>query len=104
VVTAQSPEGFAIPRPVTDLISSQPPPVRWFVSGMMREGLGVLAGRPNVGKTPFIIQAALSICSGSRFLGKVAVPKASKVLFWGAEYTPQELFPVMHESAAAMGL
>lgn len=95
--------GPTAPHGITTLIDVPPPSVVWFAPGFIREGLGLIVGQPNVGKTPLAVQMALAAAAGVPWLGAVAMEPV-KVLYLGCEYSKQELYPLIMESAAAMGL
>lgn len=52
-----------------DLMAKEFPPMTWIAKGMVPVGLTVLAGKPKIGKSWLGLQLALSVASGSRFLG-----------------------------------
>ncbi len=83
-----------MPIDSNDLLALERRPVKWFAPSFLREGLGLLVGLPQVGKTPLAIQLAISIATGSKWMGRVACRKA-KVLYLGVEYTAQELIPLL---------
>jgi hypothetical protein len=91
------------PHGITTLIDTPPPPVTWFAPGFLREGLGLLVGQPNVGKTPLAAQLGLALASGRPWMDSIGVQR-SKVLYLGCEYSKQELYPLLSESMGAMGM
>jgi hypothetical protein len=95
--------GPTAPHGITTLIDTPPPPVTWFAPGFLREGLGLLVGQPNVGKTPLAAQLGLALASGRKWMDSVDV-KRSKVLYLGCEYSRQELYPLLTESMGAMSM
>jgi hypothetical protein len=84
-----------------DLLAMERHPVKWFAPSFLREGLGLLVGLPQVGKTPLAIQLALSIATGTKWMGHVQCRKA-RVLYLGVEYTAQELIPLLDISRCGM--
>jgi len=46
------------------LMQKQFSPPRWVIQGLLREGLVVLAGRPKIGKSWFLLQLSLAVASG----------------------------------------
>lgn len=82
------------PIDVNDLLAMERKPTLWYAPGFLREGLGLLVGQPNVGKTPAAIQLALSIATGGKWFNAVQCERA-KVLYLGMEYSPQELIPLV---------
>lgn len=83
----------SMPSDVNDLLAMERKPVLWYAPSFLREGLGLLVGQPNVGKTPAAIQLAIAIATGGKWLNAVLCRK-SKVLYLGMEYSPQELIPM----------
>lgn len=84
-----------------DLLARPRQPIKWYAPSFFREGLGVLAGEANVGKTPLVVQLGIAIASGGLWLNKVECEQA-KVLFIGTEYTRDELAHVIESSAAGV--
>lgn len=86
-----------VPRKISGLMARRPDPVVYYAGGFVREGLGLFIGEPGVGKTPALMQLAISLSTGTHWLG--AVPCAqTKVLYWGIEYTEKELYPLIKAS------
>lgn len=86
--------GPTMPMDVNDLLALERKAVVWYAPGFLREGLGVLIGQPNVGKTPLLIQLAIALATGGKWMNAVQCPQA-KVLFLGVEYTRQEVIPLV---------
>lgn len=84
-----------------DLLATPREPIRWYAPGFVREGLGILAGEANVGKTPLAVQLAIAFACGGLWMNKVQCRQA-KTLFIGTEYTQDELAYVVEKSAAGM--
>ena len=94
---AQPVIGPVAPIDVNDLLAMERKPTLWYAPGFVREGLGLLVGQPNVGKTPAAIQLAIAIATGGKWLNQVQCHRA-KVLYLGMEYSPQELIPMFDVS------
>lgn len=82
-----------MPIDVNDLLQMERKSTVWYAPSFLREGLGLLVGQPNVGKTPAAIQLAIAIATGQKWLNTVQCRHA-KVLYLGMEYSPQELIPM----------
>lgn len=83
----------SLPIDVNDLLAMERKPTIWFAQGFLREGLGLLVGQPNVGKTPLAVQLAIAGATGTKWMGAVQMPQC-KVLYLGVEYSAQELIPL----------
>jgi hypothetical protein len=81
------------PIDVNDLLIMERRDVLWFAPNFLREGLGLLVGQPNVGKTPLAAQLAIAIATGAKWMNMIQCPQA-KVLYLGMEYSTQELIPL----------
>lgn len=81
------------PIDLNDLLAMEHKPTIWYAPGFLREGLGLLVGQPNVGKTPLAAQMAIAIATGGKWMGAVQTEQA-KVLYLGMEYSAQELIPL----------
>lgn len=92
-----------IPIDTNDLLAIERRPVKWFAPSFLREGLGLLVGLPQVGKTPLAIQLAIAIATGTKWMGRVQCQQA-KVLFLGVEYTQQEIIPLLDISRCGMDI
>lgn len=64
-------------------------PPTWIVPNILPQGIGVLAGRPKGGKSWLALKLALSVASGTEFLGNDCKP--GKVLYAALEDTPYRL-------------
>ena len=82
-----------MPIDVNDLLTMERKPTIWFAPSFLREGLGLLVGQPNVGKTPLAAQLAIAIATGTKWIEHV-VTRQAKVLYLGMEYSAQELIPL----------
>lgn len=92
-----------MPQDVNDLLDMERKPVIWFAPSFLREGLGLLVGQPNVGKTPIAIQLMIALATGGKWLDTVKC-RQSKVLYLGMEYSPQELIPMFDISRMGLSI
>jgi hypothetical protein len=53
-----------------ELLSAKFPPAKWVASPVLTEGLGILAGRPKLGKSWLALQIAQAVASGGRAFGE----------------------------------
>jgi len=53
---------------LSDLLACDIPPVRWTVPGIVPDGLTLLAGPPKLGKSWLVLDLALQVAAGGRFL------------------------------------
>lgn len=91
------------PIDVNDLLSMERKSTLWYAPSFLREGLGLVVGQPNVGKTPAAIQLAIAIATGDKWLNAVQCRRA-KVLYLGMEYSPQELIPMFDISRMGLAI
>lgn len=89
--------GPSLPIDANDLLALERKPIRWYAPGFVREGLGLLVGQPGVGKTPLVMQLAIAMANGSKWLNAVDC-RRSRVLYLGMEYSRQELLPLLDQS------
>ncbi|MBA8964758.1 hypothetical protein JOJ86_006036 [Rhodococcus percolatus] len=61
------------------------PPLRWFVHGILAEGLTILAGAPKLGKSWLTLAIAMAVASGSNALGCIPTGKPRPVLLLALE-------------------
>jgi hypothetical protein len=59
-------------RTTAELLASSAPPVRWVIPDYIGEGLTILAGRQNVGKSWLALDWAVAVASGGMAMGSVA--------------------------------
>lgn len=85
------------PHPISGLFAEKPDPIIYYAGGFLREGLGLFVGEPGIGKTPAVMQLAMSISNGVPWLGSVPCQRA-RVLYWGIEYSKKELYPLIRAS------
>lgn len=83
-----------LPIDSNDLLAMERQPVKWFAPSFLREGLGLMVGLPQVGKTPLALQLGIAIATGGKWMGRVQCRRA-RVLYLGVEYTRQELIPLL---------
>lgn len=67
-----------------ELCSLNFPDPQWIVSGILPEGLTILAGKPKGGKSWLSLNLCMSVASGQNALGKLAVKKGA-VLYLALE-------------------
>jgi len=74
----------------SELLKKVLPEHRWAVRGVLAEGLGLLVGRPKIGKSWLALNLALAIASGGVALGKIRVD-AGDVLYLSLEDNERRL-------------
>jgi hypothetical protein len=88
-----------LPRPsawivgdVGRMLTTDPPPVRWLVEGLIPAGVpGILAARASAGKSMTALLAAMGLASGLGVLGRpVSTEEARGVIFAGLEDDEEE--------------
>ncbi|OPX94253.1 MAG: hypothetical protein A4E53_00097 [Pelotomaculum sp. PtaB.Bin104] len=62
----------------------------WVISGVLCEGLSILAGKPKLGKSWLCLNFAVAVAAGGKALGNISVDKA-EVLYLALEDTPRRL-------------
>jgi hypothetical protein len=75
--TTPTPRHFSyVPTPTrtttADLLASSAPPMRWVIPDYIGEGLTILAGRRNSGKSWLALDWAIAVASGVAAMGSVA--------------------------------
>jgi hypothetical protein len=73
-----------------DLMKMEFPPIRYVVPGYITEGLTLLAGRPKLGKSWFVLDMALGVSFGGITLGGVQCDKG-EVLYLALEDNARRL-------------
>lgn len=76
------------------LLTEEFPEPVWAVPDLLPVGLGILAGRPKVGKSWLALQIAQAVATGGRALGQVV--KCGPVLYLALEDPPRRLQTRMH--------
>ena len=67
-------------RTLRDVIENPPPPIRWVVSGIIREGLNLLSAVPKAGKSTMGRALALAVACGGKALGSIDVDAGDVLL------------------------
>jgi len=73
-----------------ELQLSNPTAPEGFIPGFLPQGISFLAGPPKFGKTIFLLQLAVSLATGTEFLG-MEVPEKKKVLYLHMEGGPAQV-------------
>lgn len=68
-----------------ELMKNRTQRVRPIVRDLIAPGVFVVAGAPKIGKTFWLMQLALSVATGERFLGHFPIARPGKVLYIYAE-------------------
>lgn len=74
----------------TELLAMELPEPEWIVTGVLPEGLTLLAGKPKVGKSWLCLQLALAVAGTETDLGATA-PSAGDVLYLALEDSTRRL-------------
>jgi RecA-family ATPase len=74
---------------VAELLDTEFPEPRWAIPGLIPEGLTLFGGRPKVGKSWLMLQAAISVGTGGVFFGQRV--ERGNVLFVALEDGPRRL-------------
>lgn len=90
--TSQPPPAPPLPDPISapDLMKLNLPPLVWVVSGLLPEGVTILAGKPKAGKSFLALDIAISVAAGRPVLGTMPV-NAGGVLYLGLEDSKRRL-------------
>ncbi len=67
-----------------ELMNIELPEIRWVIDGIIREGLTLFAGKPKVGKSYFLLNAAIDVASGDDAFGCIPTESAT-VLYLALE-------------------
>jgi len=70
------------------LLSTEFPPIKWVVPGIIPEGLTMLVGASKIGKSWLSLQLSVALSVGGFALGKIKVPE-TEVLMLALEDTPR---------------
>lgn len=73
-----------------ELMEMKFPEPKWAIPGILTEGLGLLAGKPKMGKSIFALNCGLGITNGLNVLGNIGVENGS-VLYLALEDTHRRL-------------
>lgn len=76
-------------KTAAELASTDFPPVRWVVPGLLPEGLTLMAGKPKVGKSWFVLDLGGAVADGGDFLGRSC--RQGDVLYLALEDTERRL-------------
>lgn len=82
ITTAKKPE--PVIKTLDVLLATEFPPTEWVVEGILPQGLTLIAGRPKMGKSAFILGIALAVAYGGIALQKIPVQQGD-VLFLALE-------------------
>ena len=80
---------------LADLRAKTFAPIQWAIPGIIPEGLTLLAGKPKLGKSWLILDAALALASGQPAFGSITLPDRWRVMYLGLEDSERRL----HERA-----
>jgi len=83
----------------TDLLAADFPEPKWVVPGLLPAGLGLLAGRPKLGKSFLALQLAVAVGSGGMFLGQNL--QAGRALYVALEDSPRRMQSRLRKMGAA---
>src|SRR5215210_7942081 len=67
-----------------ELMDKELPPVKWAVSGVLPEGVTILAGKPKMGKSWLALGLCVSVAAGGYALGKIPA-ECGGALYLGLE-------------------
>ena len=86
---AQMPKDWrkhSVPTTITaaELMDKELPPVKWAVSGVLPEGVTILAGKPKMGKSWLALGLCVSVAAGGYALGKIPAERGG-ALYLGLE-------------------
>ncbi|MDP2661088.1 MAG: AAA family ATPase, partial [Dehalococcoidia bacterium] len=85
-----------------ELLDAEFPEPRWAIPGIIPEGLSLLVGRPKIGKSWYLLQAALAVGSGGRFMDENI--DRGKVYYFALEDSPKRLQARMRAIAWPRGV
>lgn len=74
---------------VAELLDTEFAEPKWAIPDLIPEGLTLIGGRPKVGKSWFLLQAAIAVGCGGRFFGKQV--EQGRVLYVAFEDSPKRL-------------
>lgn len=67
------------------------PPLRWFIPGLIPEGVTILAGRNKTGKSVLLQCIAIGVAHGNKVLGTIDLDGPQDVLFLALEDNPRRM-------------
>ena len=73
-----------------ELLTAVFPPLHWAITGIVPEGLTLLAGKPKLGKSWLVLAVCVAIALGGRALSSIPV-EAGDVLYLALEDNPRRL-------------
>lgn len=74
-----------------EMFDMEIPSAIWIIQGVIPVGVSLLAGKPKVGKSLFILNSATAVCSGKRKVFGRKLARAGKVLYLGLEDNKQRM-------------
>ena len=88
-----------------EFATSEPPPVDWIIEGVLEAGQrGLLVAEGGTGKSYLLLQMALSIATGAKFMGKWDVKKTGKTMFLSVEDENDKVWRRFKNSCQRMGI
>lgn len=88
-----------------ELLATEYPPIKWIFQGLIGEGLTMLNGAPKIGKSWFVLGAALAASQGGCFLGSAdyKAPEPIETLYISLEDTERRLSDRLKKLKAVSG-
>jgi hypothetical protein len=86
-----------------ELLTAEYPPIKWIFPGLIGEGLTMLNGAPKIGKSWFVLGAALAASQGGAFLGEYKAPEKIETLYISLEDTERRLADRLRKLKAESG-
>jgi hypothetical protein len=86
-----------------ELLATEYPPIKWIFPGLIGEGLTMLNGAPKIGKSWFVLGAALAASQGGAFLGQYKAPEEIETLYISLEDTERRLSDRLKKLKATTG-
>ncbi len=72
-----------------ELLATNFPPIKWFASGLLHEGMVLFGGKSKRGKSWMAMNAAVSMAQGEKVFGHYEVAEPRKVLYAALEDGPR---------------
>lgn len=88
--TSDTGSGRRVAWTAAELLSTDFPPPRWAVPGIVAEGLNLFAGSPKVGKSWLSLGLGVATATGGKALGRIDVDQG-EALYLALEDTPRRL-------------